>query len=226
MNFLKILNFFFGQQQEDKEPEKQNTIQAYLDAKPDSVAFHDLIFEITRRCNMKCRHCMRGEAQDKTITREVIDEVLDQTAYIGNLVLTGGEPFLEPDMIVYLFSGIIWRKIPVVNFSCVTNGSIKNEKIAEAWNRLADYIAEQYEPTGDAETDRKALRAIGRIIISDDPYHKLSEAPFEVVKWYRQYLNQHCTIQKEAKKVNEVERVHMLGRAAEQEDLQQAEGAY
>ena len=129
-------------------------------------------------------------------------------------------------MIVYLFSGIIWRKIPIKRFSCVTNGSIKNQKIAEAWNRLADYIAEQYQPTGDAETDRKALRAIGRIVVSDDPYHQLSEDPFEVVKWYRQHLNQHCVVQKEPKKVNEVELIHILGRAAEQEDLRQAEGAY
>lgn len=28
------------------------------------VIFKSFCFEITRKCNMKCLHCMRGEAQD------------------------------------------------------------------------------------------------------------------------------------------------------------------
>ena len=157
------------------------------------VIFKSFCFEITRKCNMKCLHCMRGEAQDLTISKQVIDECLDNIAGIYNFILTGGEPFLEPDMIEYLFDGIIRREITVYGFSCMTNGSIRNEKIAAAWNRLADYIAARYKPTEDAEADRKYLRAIGQITVSYDKYHQLDCDPLDTVKWYRQRMNNHCT---------------------------------
>lgn len=35
-------------------------------------------FELTRRCNMRCRFCSRGEAQDIDITKEIIDKALDE----------------------------------------------------------------------------------------------------------------------------------------------------
>ncbi len=191
------------------------------------LCFREIGFEITRKCNMTCRHCMRGEAQNKTISEEAIDRFLDDVAGASNLILTGGEPFLEPEIISYLFDEIIRRKIPIWNFSCVTNGSIRDKSIADAWNRLADYIADEcYILTGDSEVDRKYLRAIGQITVSNDPYHQLDCDPLDTVKWYRQYLNNHCVIKKEVSNPNKVERVHILGRAAEQEDLRNSEGAF
>ena len=150
------------------------------------VIFKSFCFEITRKCNMKCLHCMRGEAQDLTISKQVIDECLDNIAGMYDFILTGGESFLEPDMIEYLFDEIIRREITVYGFSCVTNGSVRSEKVAKAWNRLADYIAARYKLTEDAEGDRKYLRSIGRITVSYDKYHQLEYDALETVKWYRQ----------------------------------------
>ena len=56
---------------------------------------------------------MRGDAQDLTISKEVIDKCLDNVAWVYSVILTGGEPFLEPDIIDYLFDGIIRRKIKI-----------------------------------------------------------------------------------------------------------------
>ena len=191
------------------------------------LVFKQIGFEITRKCNMTCRHCMRGEAQDRTIFPEVIDKFLDNVAAAGSVILTGGEPFLEPQVISYLFDEIIRREIPVMNFSCVTNGSIRDKSIADAWNRLANYIADRHKPTGDQEEDRKYLRAIGQITVSNDPYHQLDEDPLETVKWYRQYLNDHCIIKKEVINPREPEeRIYILGRAAQQEDLKTNPGAF
>lgn len=186
-----------------------------------AISFKSLCFEITRKCNMKCPHCMRGDAQDLTIFKEVIDKCLDNVAWVYSVILTGGEPFLEPDIIDYLFDGIIRRKIKIYGFSCMTNGSIRNEKIAAAWNRLADYIASIYEPTEDAEADRKYLRAIGQITVSYDKYHQLDCDPLDTVKWYRQYLNNHCIALRETFKKDDT--IHLLGRAAENEEIRNSE---
>ena len=32
-----------------------------------------LELEITRKCNYKCKHCGRGEPQNKTISKEIVD---------------------------------------------------------------------------------------------------------------------------------------------------------
>lgn len=37
-----------------------------------------LVIETNRQCNLKCTHCIRGDAQDVTITPEIIDTLLDQ----------------------------------------------------------------------------------------------------------------------------------------------------
>ena len=31
------------------------------------IKFKNLMIEVTRKCNMACAHCMRGEQQDKVI---------------------------------------------------------------------------------------------------------------------------------------------------------------
>ncbi len=170
---------------------------------------------------------MRGEAQNKTISKEVVDRFLDEIGGTIDMILTGGEPFLEPEMIAYIFDGIIRRKITIRRFSCMTNGSIMDESIVDSWNRLAVYIAGLHKPTDDPEEDRKYLRAIGSITVSDDAFHQLKHDPMDTVKWYRERLNKHCIITKENRKnENEEERIHILGRAKSDEALKEHEAAY
>ena len=67
---------------------------------PYKLAFNDLSIEITRRCNLACQHCMRGEAENLDMSNEVIDQLLDRTSEIGYLGITGGEPLLNFDGII------------------------------------------------------------------------------------------------------------------------------
>ena len=55
-----------------------------------------LNMELTRRCNMQCAFCARGQAQNIDMSHEVIDATLNQLngVYINNLRLNGGEPLL------------------------------------------------------------------------------------------------------------------------------------
>ena len=36
--------------------------------------FHCLTFEVTRRCNLVCKHCMRGKAQNIDLSKEMVDD--------------------------------------------------------------------------------------------------------------------------------------------------------
>ena len=65
-------------------------------------SLHDLSVEITRRCNKNCLHCMKGDAQNVTITEDIIDRVIADIPDVARLSLVGGEPLLELDKIAYL----------------------------------------------------------------------------------------------------------------------------
>lgn len=187
---------------------KDNEINIYKDCV--KLPYKDLIFEITRKCNMKCKHCMRGEAQNHTISKKVIDKTLNEVSLIGHLLLTGGEPFLEPEIIDYLFDEIIKRKIKIINFGAVTNGSVLNEKIAKSFNKLSDYIYENF----GKEFDYKQSRKIGQITISSDEFHD----PIDIqntLNFYRKYLNEHSIIIKETHKKDEEDSILLMGRATE-----------
>jgi MoaA/NifB/PqqE/SkfB family radical SAM enzyme len=63
------------------------------------VYISQLIVEVTRRCNMMCDHCLRGDEQSIDMSDDVIKAVLSGVSSIGSLVFTGGEPTLAVDVI-------------------------------------------------------------------------------------------------------------------------------
>lgn len=87
----------------------------------------NLVLEITRRCNMACAHCMRGDAQNKDMSREIIDRTLSNVSCIGMLTFTGGEPTLNIDIIRYTLEKCKEKHIDVQGFYIVTNGKIVQE---------------------------------------------------------------------------------------------------
>ena len=58
-----------------------------------------LLLEATRKCNMACPHCMRGDAEELSMDYAVIDRIFEDVRQIDHLVLTGGEPSLAPYVI-------------------------------------------------------------------------------------------------------------------------------
>ena len=138
------------------------------------VTFESLAIETTRRCNMKCAHCFRGDTQDVDIDYRHIDDLLDQTEAIGYLEITGGEPTLNLDALKYILNGLCKRGIPLFGFSLYINGLIYSEKFIEIIKRYKQVIdvscvnclknGNEYQPTKEIERCN--------IGISLDRYHE------------------------------------------------------
>lgn len=91
-----------------------------------------LIIEITRRCNMKCEHCMRGAAQPRDITTVTLERLLRPIRAIDTLTFTGGEPSLKPDIMMQALD-ICKRYHVVVNkVYLVTNGKKVTDEFLDA----------------------------------------------------------------------------------------------
>ncbi len=90
----------------------------------------DLVLEVTRKCNMACEHCLRGDAESLDMKKEIVDEVLKHCDFIGSVVFTGGEPSLNIPLIRYFFEEAKKQgKLPA-NFYVVTNGKANQYELA------------------------------------------------------------------------------------------------
>jgi sulfatase maturation enzyme AslB (radical SAM superfamily) len=96
------------------------------------MRINELVFEITRRCNIACRHCLRGDPQNKDIDNVTIDKALDGVDSIGMITFTGGEPTLAVDRIRYITEQIIKRGISLDGFYIITNGKIASKELIHA----------------------------------------------------------------------------------------------
>lgn len=123
--------------------------------------FAGLTVELTRKCNMNCPHCGRGDAQDKTMSTDTIDKLIEDVDKVAFLSVTGGEPLLEMDRLLYLIQSIS-NKWDIVALDIVTNGSILDERIIGAFetfcsvdpkrNVLFSISKDEYHTAGAHET--------------------------------------------------------------------------
>jgi len=144
--------------------------------------FNQFIFEVTRRCNLECPHCARGEAQNIDLSMAHIDTTIAQMRRVENVSLTGGEPFLVPDTIKHILEQLKKNDVECYSFSVVTNGTILSEDIAEIFNDIGFYCrASQYKK----KNRRYPMKA--EIEISDTPYH--NNNPQEALEFYSKHCN-------------------------------------
>ena len=68
-----------------------------------NIVYKDLFIEVTRRCNMSCKHCLRGDAQNLDIKLESIDLFLSKlkNKCFKRILFTGGEPSLNVEAIEF-----------------------------------------------------------------------------------------------------------------------------
>lgn len=107
-----------------------------------------LVIEVTRKCNMACAHCLRGEAQKIDINTEYINNLLENVAGIGNITFSGGEPSLNIHAIEYTLQVCQERNISVGSFYVVTNGKTNALPLAIACLKWYAYCDDQDEMCG------------------------------------------------------------------------------
>ena len=99
-------------------------------------------FEVTKRCNLQCPFCMRGEARNEDLSVKRIQEELDRIVKgmgINNMVLTGGEPSLVPLVISMIIKELKSRKICLGNVSLVSNGKVWTEEFKNVCIEIGEY---------------------------------------------------------------------------------------
>lgn len=124
--------------------------------------FKGMDIELTRRCNMACRHCLRGDAQDRTISTEIIDKIIADTQNCITLYIAGGEPLLEPDRLKYLLDQVS-KNWDTIGIELTSNGSILDASIVDA--------LEQFCRAPFPNLDGDQFTRTAQLTISHDDYH-------------------------------------------------------
>jgi MoaA/NifB/PqqE/SkfB family radical SAM enzyme len=116
---------------------------------------HELVLEITRRCNIQC---LRGKAQAKDMAYETLHKALIGVDSIGTVTFTGGEPSLNVPFIRMFTDYVRNHKINIQGFYVVTNGKIASRSLKDALVRLS-WICDDPKEYCD-------------LVMSQDQFHK------------------------------------------------------
>ncbi len=137
----------------------------------DFVIIESVALEVTRRCNEKCSHCMRGEAQNIDMPKEIVDSLLEkERTLISKLVFSGGEPLLNEDLIIYTIDKIINEAKLVLQIEITTNAKIYSKKLVNKLKEFKYYVKMNFPGFLDLIDEEK----ISTLRISNDQFHKIN----------------------------------------------------
>ena len=97
----------------------------------------NLILEVTRRCNMNCAHCLRGNAKAVDMSPEVLKATMGHIDSICDITFTGGEPSLNLPIIAKTLEICKSRHMNVSSVFIATNGLANVDcllKICDKWH--------------------------------------------------------------------------------------------
>lgn len=120
---------------------------------------YNVVLEITRRCNMSCAHCLRGNAQPKDIKPEILENFFAPLSYIQTLTLSGGEPSLRPRLMLDVLEVCKKYHVEVGSVYIVTNGKQVTSDFLDAVHQWDSYtVLCQSNIAPDSPLLQKALR--------------------------------------------------------------------
>lgn len=108
------------------------------------LAVRDLCIEVTRRCNMNCAHCMRGDAMNQDLNPTLLNKLFSHLASASTITPTGGEPSLNPNVLLQIRDAIIKHDVHVEGIYLVTNGKEITDEFLH--NFLSLLMATDMEP--------------------------------------------------------------------------------
>lgn len=128
----------------------------------------ELILEVTRKCNMVCKHCMRGANENINADESWFPNIFHSIEQIEELTFTGGEPSLN---IPYILSTLEYCKkhhIIVKSIYIVTNGLVNQPQLIDAMEKWLIYCM---EVTGYTNREEYLKDNFFRIACSLDEFH-------------------------------------------------------
>jgi uncharacterized Fe-S cluster-containing radical SAM superfamily protein len=137
--------------------------------------FQDLVIEVTRRCNLECAHCLRGDAQDVDINHLHLMKMFSKTKRIDTLTITGGEPSIAVKEIENLIFALRFFSVSVGNFYIATNGVDVTDEFILAIVKLYNYCDDN---------------EVSKVAVSNDQFHYNMEArKLEMFKFFGYHHN-------------------------------------
>ena len=103
-----------------------------------------LAIEVTRRCNMKCNHCLRGDAQNLDISTAVLSGIAKHI-HPASVIFTGGEPSLNVPAIKRYFELAERYDTMPAAFYVATNGATSKEQMRNLALTLLESYAKMEE---------------------------------------------------------------------------------
>ena len=149
-----------------------------MDNETPKIAMTSIYLEITRQCNLQCKHCRRGDPQNMSMSNNQIDRILDNFNWIDKVFIGGGEPFLAKDSISHLLSELK-NKIEKGKFVCrcvglITNGTQRDKEVITLLNEMGKYLSDKWY-----KEDTKTI-SIG---ISKDEFHDNNSE--NAMEWFK-----------------------------------------
>ena len=136
----------------------------------------NLVVEVTRRCKLKCEHCLRGPAQNKDMDayffRNSIERFTNSELFnISCLTLTGGEPLLNIPALKECLS--LWKNFSMIYIA--TSGQIDDLHSFD-YDNDTDYYNQTFDLLSNL---KKAMYGELYIDLSTDVYHKKNVYDFQ-----------------------------------------------
>lgn len=161
-----------------------------------NFTFSGLSIEITRKCNMKCEHCLLGDAQNVTMSHDVIDKIFDNVEDCEDVSLMGGELLLEIPTIEYFVDKLIGSTWNTKNLQITTNGSIVDKRIISIFEKFKN---------GDENK-------IALIRISGDQFHDREQSKKAYKKYRKMALNTGIRVEMTPLLATDNDKIRYIGR--------------
>lgn len=159
------------------------------------ITWDHISIELTRKCQLKCRHCFRGEAENKEISIETLDNFLKNTEIIGMLHFSGGEPTLALNQMEFIVDKLNEYRIPIFKLQIITNGYEKSERLVEIVKKFNEIIHTCHKYGRNNGKDVPNIASYLVVCVSCDRYHKEQNYnPNEAVKFYKEKLKGYAKV--------------------------------
>ena len=145
----------------------EKPVRGWKSSKPSPIpSLRYLEFQITDRCNLRCRHCYIGDGFHQDLSIRSISKVLDEFEEIQGLrlLLSGGEPLLHPHFweINEMLRDYLFRSVLLSNGTLITKETARKLRVHEVQISL-DGTREGHDSIRGEGTFEKAIRAIDEL---------------------------------------------------------------